>query len=162
MLVQFLVYKSIVLPPVLFSLRSMLSPHTKERREQQKSDCFALGLLRKGRWVVNYCAHAMISLVAYILAPTFSSVHLSACMQVLTLRSISTCRRMHLSLSLSMCEQNLLSIRANHSPIAWRLSMENTEARRTSSSLDTGVIGAKTICLILADEIFPPKFSTHS
>jgi len=134
----------------------MLSPHTKERREQQKSDCFAPGLLQKGRWVV------IVRMQRLARHPVFSrprsplSTSLHACGFSLSAQSL------HVGACVSLSVQNLLSIRANLSPIAWRLSMKNAEARRTSSSLDTGGIGAKTIRLILADEIFPPKFSTPS
>ena len=158
MLVQFLVVLIYSTPSGPFSLHSMLSPHTKERREQQKSDCFAPGLLQKGHWVV------IVRMQRLARHPVFSrprsplSTSLHACGFSLSAQSLHA----GACVSLSLCVQNLLSIRANLSPIAWRLSMKNAEARRTALSLDTSGIGAKTIRLILADEIFPPKFSTPS
>ena len=157
MLVQFLVVLIYSTPSGPFFFAFYAQPAYQGEERAAKIGLFCPWFATEGT-LGSYCAHATIGSTPCILAPTFSFVHLSACMRVLSLRSISACRRMRLSLSV----QNLLSIRANLSPIAWRLSMKNTEARRTTSCLDAGGIGAKIIHLILADEIFPPKFSTPS
>ena len=99
MLVQFLVVLIYSTPSGPFFFAFYAQPAYQGEERAAKIRLFCPWFATEGT-LGSYCAHAMIGSTPCIIAPTFSFVHLSACMQVLSLRSISACKRMRLSLSL--------------------------------------------------------------
>ena len=97
MLVQFLAVLIYSTPSGPFFFVFYAQPAYQGEERAAKIGLFCPWFATEGT-LGSYCAHATIGSTPCILAPTFSFVHLSACMRVLSLRSISACRRMRLSL----------------------------------------------------------------